>query len=155
MPSIAAERLALSGSDKELIAAMAEGIIPATDSPGAIGAGVPDFVAMMYGEWLLPEEQDKFRSSLASWQAEARTKYGKDFADCSAADRLAMLSGWDAAAEKVPPGGAKPPFAMFKALTIAGYYTSQVGQEQELGITMDAGLDDPNGPATSVNMLQI
>lgn len=145
----------LTDPERSLVAAMAEGIIPATDTPGAIGAGVPDFLAMMFKDWLLPEEQAVFRTGLESYQADARRKFGKDYLSCSAAQQMALLTEWDKAASAVVPGAAKPPFAVFKALTIVGYYTSQVGQEQELGITMNPGLDDPRGPAISINVLQI
>jgi len=144
----------LTAAEQAQVAAMAEGIIPATDTPGAIGAGVPAFVAMMVRDWLLPDEQITFRRGLGEWQAEARARYGKAFEDCRAQDQFALLTLWDKAASGAPLGGPKPPFAMFKALTIIGYYTSPTGQEQELGATMDAGLDDPKGPATFINLLQ-
>jgi len=145
----------LTRPEQAQVAAMAEGIIPATDTPGAIGAGVPAFIAMMYRDWLLPAEQVAFRRGLAECQAEARAKYGKPFQACAARDQFALLTLWDKAASAAPQAGPKPPFAMFKALTIVGYYTSRTGQEQELGATMDAGLDDPKGPATFVNLVRL
>jgi hypothetical protein len=39
---------------------MAEGILPATDTPGARAAGVPDFIATLFNEWMLLEEQQAF-----------------------------------------------------------------------------------------------
>jgi len=146
---------ALTTQEQSLVAAMAEGIIPATDTPGAIGAEVPAFIAMMYRDWLLPAEQVAFRGGLTACQADAQAKYGKEFQACTASDQFALLTIWDKAASAVPPGGAKPPFAMLKALTIIGYYTSQVGQEQELGATMDAGMTDPKGPNIFINTLHL
>jgi hypothetical protein len=146
---------ALTTQEQSLVAAIAEGIIPTTDTPGAIGAEVPAFIAMMYRDWLLSAEQVAFRGGLTACQADARAKYGKEFQACAASDQLALLTSWDKAASAVPPGAAKHPFTMLRALTIVGYYTSQVGQEQELGASMDAGLTDPKGPAIFINMLHL
>lgn len=137
----------LADAEKLLVAAMAEGIIPATDTPGAIGAGVPAFIAMLFADWMMKDEQEAFRTGLSAFDADARSRFGKHFVDCSAAQQLELLTGWDKAVAAARAAGGRdlPPFAKFKSLTLVGYYTSAVGQEQELQTTMDAGQDDPEG----------
>lgn len=140
----------LAPLDKEetlLVAAIAEGIIPATDTPGAIGAGVPAFIATLFADWMMKDEQEAFRAGLKSFEDDARNRFGKTFQACSAEQQLALLMAWDKAAAAARAGGNRdlPPFAKFKSLTLVGYYTSAVGQEQELQTTMDAGQDDPEG----------
>jgi len=135
-------------NEMALVAAVAETIIPATDTPGAIGAGVPDFIAMMYSDWMLPDEQVKFKSGLSEFEAQARQRFGRVFARCTPAQQVELVSAWDTAVMAHPPhpGQPKPPYALFKALTVVGYYTSKVGQEQELKTEMHAGQQVPGGP---------
>ena len=130
------------------VAAIAEGIIPQTDTPGAIGAGVPAFIGLIYSEWFFPEEQVAFRHGLKMLETDSVATMGKAFAECSASQRETLLNKWDAQAmaARAAQKSSLPSFAQIKALTVVGYYTSQVGQEQELHTDMDAGEADPNGP---------
>lgn len=139
----------LDDAEYRLIAAMSEGIIPATDTPGAIGAGVPDFFRTIFSDWLLKDEQIAFRASLQNYDAQASQRFGKKFVDCAAAQQNELLLDWDGKAMNM---SARPPhpFAQFKRLTLHGYYTSQVGMEQELQLQMGAGIDHPNGPVMDV-----
>lgn len=135
----------LAAQEFRLIAAMAEGIIPTTETPGAIGAGVPEFFRMIFNDWFLKDEQIAFRASLKAYDDEARQRFAKPFLGCTAAQQNELLNEWDKQGTNV---FARPPhpFGQFKKLTLHGYYTSQVGLEQELKATMDAAQDDPNGP---------
>ena len=135
----------LTAQEFRLIAAMAEGIIPKTDTPGAIGAGVPEFFRTIFNDWFLKDEQIAFRASLKAYDDEAKLRFTKTFLRCTAAQQSELLNDWD---KKSANMFARPPqhFGQFKKLTIHGYYTSQVGLELELKATMDAAQNDPNGP---------
>lgn len=138
----------LDAGEMALVSAMSEGIIPQTDTPGAIGAGVPAFIGMLFSEWMMPDEQATFRTGLEQFDADAKSRFGKPFADASADQQGQLLKAWDDAVTKARVGGASdlPPFAKFKSITVIAYYTSEVGQEEELHAIMDAGQNDPNGP---------
>jgi hypothetical protein len=149
-PSNAGAMDRLNAEEQALVAAMAEGILPATDTPGAVGAGVPAFIALMFSEWFLPEEQAAFREGLKTFDAISRAQFQRSFAQCSADQKMALLTQWDREAIQARTARQQPypPFAQFKALTVAGYYTSEVGQNEELHTVLDAGESDPNGPVT-------
>lgn len=138
----------LSNDEQTLVAAMAEGIIPRTDTPGAIAAEVPAFITMLFAEWMNPDEQTAFRAGLEEFQRDARARHGKPFEKLAADKQLALLVEWDAAATAARTRGdaALPAFAKFKSLVVVGYYTSKVGQDTELQVVMSAGQDNPNGP---------
>ena len=44
------------------------------------------------------------------------------------------------------PDAPRPFFRRFKSLVVTGYYTSQVGQEEELKVQFGAGQDESAGP---------
>lgn len=128
-----------------LVAAMAEGIIPKTDTPGAIGAGVPEFFRLIFDEWFLKEQQVAFRASLQSFDKEAQNQFGRTFVKCSAAEQMKLLTEWDKQGAN-PYANPPHPFSQFKKLALHGYYSSEVGQNEELKTTMDGAEDNPNGP---------
>jgi Gluconate 2-dehydrogenase subunit 3 len=130
-----------------MIEDLAEGIIPATDTPGAKGAGVPEFLELLYSEWCLPEQQARFEAGLIALDANAIGQYGRDFVQLSRDEQLALLRRWDDEAFETPPATAAGEFfRWFKNLTIIGYYTSEVGQMQELKVRFGSGQDTPAGP---------
>jgi len=138
---------ALNADERRFIDALAEGIVPATDTPGARAAKVPEFIAMLFDEWMLADEQRAFRSGLATLAAESRRSLGRTFVDCAPFEQLALLEQWDEAASRAPPGPQIPFFRRFKSLVVTAYYTSEIGQVEELKVQFGAGQDGPAGPA--------
>ena len=138
---------ALSTDERRFVDALAEGILPATDTPGARAAKVPEFIAMLFDEWMLADEQRSFRTGLEALHAECTRSLGRTFVDCATFEQLALLEHWDAAASNSPPGPQPPFFRRFKSLVVTAYYTSEVGQVEELKVQFGAGQDGPAGAA--------
>ena len=136
----------LNAAELRFVDALAEGILPATDTPGARAAKVPEFIAMLFDEWMLADEQRAFRSGLTTLDVECTHSLGRPFADCSSDEQLTMLEQWDRAASQAPPGPQSPFFRRFKSLVVTAYYTSEIGQVEELKIQFGAGQDSPVGP---------
>jgi hypothetical protein len=108
----AAERgaRALTAEHQALIAAIAELIIPETDTPGARAVGVPLFIATMLEEYFSADDRDHFLAGLAEVDARARRGCGKRFLDCSPTaqhDLLVVLDG--EAYRKVATPAVAPP----------------------------------------------
>lgn len=140
-PTATASRVVLQGRQPEMVSVLAEMIIPATDTPGAIDAGVPAFIEMMVADWYTDTERKIFLDGLTDLDASCRAAYGADFLGCSAEHRTAALTEAEKkAATYVSPfptgflaGMAKlidertPFFAKLKELTVVGYFTSEPG----------------------------
>src|SRR2546423_1156707 len=121
----------------ELVAVMADHIIPQTDTPGARAAGVHRFVDALLTDHYPSPERDRFVAGLADVDAQARSRHGKAFVECAADQQLALLTALDEAADPtVQIDSPRPPetwlFRRMKELTLVGYYTSQIGATQEL-----------------------
>ena len=122
------------------VTTIAEAIIPQTSTPGAKAARVNEFIDLILTEWYDEEEKSTFLTGLADVDSRTRELYGKNFVECGEKQQVEILQALDdevaARTEDVRRRRNRPPeknfFFMIKQLTLVGYYTSQVGFEQEL-----------------------
>lgn len=116
--------------------AAADTIIPATDTPGAVDAGVPEFIDELLAGWYSDAERQRFVDGLVRLDADARAAHGAAFADLAPADRAALLTPLDAEAVAAREAGVAPEerpfFGMLKEMTLVGYYASEIGMTEEL-----------------------
>ena len=125
----------LSAAQLELVATVAEHIIPETDTPGARAAGVHRFVDALLSDHYATAERDRFVAGLADVDARARSAHGQDFAQCAAEQRIALLTELDARAYAASRDEDGWFFRRMKELTLVGYYTSEIGAMQELHVS--------------------
>jgi len=125
----------LSAAQLELVATLAEHIIPQTETPGARAAGVHRFVDTLLSDHYPAAERDRFLTGLAGVDAQAQSHYGKRFAESAAAQQVALLRELDAAAYAATRGEDAWFFRRMKELTLVGYYTSEIGAMQELRVS--------------------
>lgn len=130
----------LSNNQANLIAEIAETILPKTETPGAKELGVPQFIDKMLKEMLSETDQKAFLEDLEKFDETCEEANKKSFIECNQQEREAFLLKADKEEGKLPPSAwgitlvAKPdPVAFFrrvKSLTLLGFYTSEkVGKE--------------------------
>lgn len=114
-----------------VMAALAEVVIPETDTPGASQAGVTEFVAALVDGWLDDDDRDLFLEGLDTVDPAARERFGADFADCTAEQQSLYVGDLDAEVTRLredPDGDASGHFFHHvKRFTITAYFTSEVG----------------------------
>ncbi len=116
---------ALSDTQLRAITIMADIIIPETDTPGASGAGVPEFIQSALANWLLDSEAKAFISGL-----EAFLEANPDFLTGQTAAQTAMIADVDARLDNLP--AEERFYRQLKELVLVGYYTSEEGATEEL-----------------------
>jgi gluconate 2-dehydrogenase gamma chain len=94
----------LSAHQAELVATLAEHIIPATDTPGARAAGVHRFVDALLGGHYPKAERERFLAGLEGVDVRARHAHKKTFLQLTKAQQLALLTAMDR--EAYPAQGA-------------------------------------------------
>ena len=124
-------RKALNVEEIALLTALAETIIPATDTPGATEAGVPETINELLKNWGADDLRIYWFEGLGSIQSYFKKSLGgKSFARLNKSQRLAALSSYDMA---VYNGDIDNPFYKNAKSTIAtAYYMSEVGADEEL-----------------------
>src|SRR5258706_203268 len=116
-PAAAWRPRVLDSDQAELLATIAEHILPETDTPGARAVGVHRFIDALVAESYGAEERQQFLAGLAGLD-------GRAFRARTADEQLALLGDLDRTAD--------PFFRSLKELTLVGYYTSEVGATREL-----------------------
>jgi hypothetical protein len=141
----------LSPAQDEIVVAMSDLMIPATDTPGAKAAKVNEFIDVILTEWATEEEKKIFLEGLAEADRKTNALFGHGFAAASGKEQAAIVQMFDeelAAArnEKLPKQARPweltlvlPFFAQMRRLTLVGYYTSPIGQDQELKVEIIPG----------------
>ena len=116
-----------SPGQRSLVAALSERVLPTTDTPGAIAAGVPAFIEQMLGTWGLPGDVEPIAMGLAAIDRRSRSDYGVVAAAASPEQQDALLT----LAMNKQLVGAEGFFEPFRQLVVTGYYTSEVGMTEE------------------------
>jgi hypothetical protein len=119
---------ALAAAQFALLETVADVMIPATDTPGALAAGVPQFVRTMLEEWASDETRARIAAVLERIEKRAWVLRGASFAQIPPEQRHELLRDFDAAAFVL----GDEAYARFKYLVLAGYYHSEIGATQEL-----------------------
>ena len=124
---------ALTSDQLELVATIAEHIVPETDTPGARAALVHRFIDAMLADSYPPDERQHFLAGLADVDARAQRSCGRAFLQCTAHEQRGVLDQLDREAFAAAlDRGAPPFFRTMKELTLVGYYTSEIGATREL-----------------------
>ena len=107
--------------------ALAERIIPRSDTPGARDAGV----ALLIDKAIVaePAAGPLFRAGIADLNALAISSYGKDFVSLTDEQQIALLT--PLSLETNSPGGKF--FILAKNMTVSAYYRTEAGLKTELG----------------------
>ncbi len=141
LPETAALKV-LNPHQNATVIAICETIIPQTDTPGAKAARVNEFIDVVLADWYDEAEKNRFLTDLADFDSRCHRTLGKDFADCSQEQQAEFLKITEDETPEIHERGRRmwePEnvqaiefFPRIKQLTLIGYYTSEIGFEQEL-----------------------
>ena len=147
----------LSAPQQDLMAALVDQIIPATDTPGAAQAGVPQFADLMLTDWYAPDERAEFLAGLDAVDARARGSFvGLD--DDARAQLVATMDAETYAEQPGAVGSPATPDEEGVDSDVAeagqeGTFKAQQEQQNEVagmqGDLGDAQTDDAPGAAAS------
>ena len=132
---------ALTTEQRSLLSEVAEHIIPKTDTPGAIEAGVPEFIEMMLRDCYRQPEQQRFMDGIEqlqqqnfltqskTQQVEILKKLEADTKEEMRAFQVKRIKMGDNDDKEVMKTQLKglPYWRLMKELTLLGYFTSEQG----------------------------
>lgn len=145
LPTLAACNAALEGpgmlDDRRmaLLTAIADTMIPVSDTPGAVAVKVPQLISGLMRDWASSETRAEIVSAI---DAIAKLAGNRDFAALPLEERTALLKPHDAEAVKpgkgkpksffAGPPKANPAYVRLKGLIINLYYNSEIAMTQEI-----------------------
>ena len=118
----------LTDRHRQMVAALAEVIIPTTDTPGAKAAGVPDFITMMLRECYPASDRVMFARGLDVLADRSEETIDKEFLMATAEEQATLLRTMVGSDEEED----KSFFRLLKELTVLGFFTSEIGATQVL-----------------------
>jgi gluconate 2-dehydrogenase gamma chain len=124
------------------VQAMAERILPRTETPGATDVGATEFIDLMLTEWYDERDRAHFLTGLANVDVRTTALFGKSFVGASPDQQAEILIAlgekmaangrtWDPRADSESHADANF-YSMLRQLTLTAYYTSEMGASQEL-----------------------
>jgi gluconate 2-dehydrogenase gamma chain len=129
----------LTPAQMSTVSAVAEIMIPRTDTPGAIDVGVPGFIDLMLKDVYAQQDRERYLAGLAEFDAAAHAEQGKEFHALEPTQQVALVRKFhDAAiteeqrASRTRQHLQRPFILMTKELTLLGFFTSQPGATQVL-----------------------
>lgn len=142
-------RRTLTREQLAMINTLSDLVIPRTDTPGAVDAGVPEFLEHIVSSWYTDTEFAVFVDGLAWLGRAARERFGRGYVACSAGEQTRLLEEMEVQArdyhrahpakvttDSVMGKGAidqhAPFFTKLKELVVVGYYTSELAATTEI-----------------------
>lgn len=110
-----------SASDQEILASVADTIIPPGNSIGALSVGVDKFLQKLIDNCYDAEVQENVRTQLSVLDDDAKNTYGNPFKSCDQLQRETLLTKMSVSENKKE----KDFFDLMKAETIRGFNTSR------------------------------
>jgi len=117
--------LILSRQQQTIISALSDQIMPPTDTPGAVDAGVPGFIEILLKEVFRLRDARNLLSDLDGFNMNCKVMFGNTFVDCSneqQAEWLKKVSNTSHANNAL--------FEKVKELVVGAYFTSEKGMKQ-------------------------
>jgi hypothetical protein len=110
----------------QLLSAIADTLVPATDTPGAVQAGILPVLDGMLAHWASPGTRQEIEDALTAVDARAAAGGGEAFAALPPDRRTELLRTHDADAAD------DPGYRKLKELILSLYYSSEIGLTDEL-----------------------
>ncbi len=134
-------RAFFTAEQREAVDALSDAILPETDTPGAVEAGVTDYIELIVAEWYEADERERFMRGLAHVDEHSEALSGVRFAYAGESTQVAILTGLEAEGAAMMRSASglgarydapRPFFHQFRSLVLHGYYTSEIGMRDEL-----------------------
>jgi hypothetical protein len=122
----------LSGAQNKTVTTIAELIIPQTETAGATKAKVNQFIDSLLAD-AKTEDRQKFLDGLAWIDTRSQADNAAAFVDAPADKQIALLTAISTKTSSAADEPGTDFFKAMKALTVTGYYTSEIASREELG----------------------
>jgi hypothetical protein len=118
---LTSHRSSFSAMNQEILASVADTIIPTGNSIGALSVGVDKFLQKLFDNCYEKDVQENIKTQLAALDVSAKNSFGNLFSACNATQRETLLKNLATSENK----NEKEFFDLMKSETIRGFNTSR------------------------------
>jgi len=136
----------LDSDDTRLIVALADTILPRTDTPGAVDLGVVPWIDTVVAGYFTEAQRTQFHAGLAAIEDYSRLTVGAPLETLSSGVRAGIVTFLDAGCGIKAPTPAQHAYVQLKELILYGYFTSEIVQKELLHVVVVPGRYDPSVP---------
>jgi gluconate 2-dehydrogenase gamma chain len=133
---------ALSSDQTQVIALIAEVILPRSDTPGATDVGVPAWIDLVLAEYFSGPRRAAFLADLSAIDQLALSTSGASLIGLKHHDLMKVMDSLDAACGSKDLTAAQRGYVQLKELIIYGYFTSKPVQQDLLKVVIVPGRFD-------------
>ena len=133
---------ALSSDQTQVIALIAEIILPRSDTPGATDVGVPAWIDLVLAEYFSGPRRADFLADLSAIDQLALSTSGASLIGLKHHDLVKVIDSLDAACGSKDLTAAQRGYVQLKELIIYGYFTSKPVQQDLLKVVIVPGRFD-------------
>ena len=116
----------LKPEEIQIVSAIADTILPKTDTPGALDVSVPEFIDLMLRDIYGDDEKATFRAELKAFNDGVDSKYGNPFHECTKEEQSSIIGEQE---EAISSGemwnGTRNFYHTLKQITLLGFFTSE------------------------------
>ena len=135
----------LTDAQMALVRAVADTLIPRTDTPSATDVGVHRFVNVIAAEYATDDDRAKLLSGLDAIDARAMKDSNAVFSDLSAEAKGKMIESLETGPRDVEPARS---YWRLKGLIVHGYFTSEPVMKDVLKVQVMPGRFEGAAPVT-------
>lgn len=133
----------LSDAQLALVRAIADTIIPRTDTPSASDVGTEHFVNVIVAEYATDDERTKFLAGLDAIDSRAHAVGGVGFAGMTPEQRAKEIDALEGGDREVEPART---YWRLKSLVVHGYFTSEAVMKDVLKVQVMPGRFEGSAP---------
>jgi gluconate 2-dehydrogenase gamma chain len=133
---------ALNSDQAQMIALIADTILPHSDTPGATDVGVPRWIDLVLAEYFSEARRAAFLADLGAIDQLALSTSGASLIGLKHHDLLKVMDSLDAACGSKDLTPAQRGYVQLKELVIYGYFTSKPVQQDLLKVVIVPGRFD-------------
>ncbi len=131
-------------AQQALINALADTIIPRTDTPSATDVEVPAFIDVIVADYYTDTERAAFTAGLAAIDSLSTRLAGAPFATLTSDQRVPVMTALEQPSDRNDP--AVRGYTRLKGLVVHGYFTSLPVQRDVLRVNVTPGRFDGSAP---------
>jgi hypothetical protein len=142
-PEFALRQSVFTTVQRQTLSALADGIIPRTDTPSATEVGVLAWIDVIMMDYYNDTERAALRTGLDAIDAMAREQHAAGFAALDDTTRTLVMTALEASDRTSPAGAA---YRRVKGLVVHGYFTSEPVQKTVLKTQIMPGRFEGDAP---------